>query len=169
MTGRFAKSGRALLLALLINLVWASPSYSSDDVILVRDALWQYANAVQTGNLDDIMALVPERGLSDADQFVPKASVFAELQDEDSYLYQNLFAREPIECRESGGFASVSDATYFDNLDDLSQIKVTQHDVFDFYSIAFPRLMVEGCEIWRFYTEIFVEDGRAYFHSYFAR
>ncbi|PTY38207.1 hypothetical protein BGP77_17335 [Saccharospirillum sp. MSK14-1] len=157
------------LLALLIALAGPVLTYASDDTALVRAAIEHYAAAVRTHDVDAIMALVPERGLSDADQYIAKERIDSALQDETSYLSRNLFARDPIECRQTGGFAPASDATYFDHLDDFSQIKVTQHDVFDFYSIAFPRLMVEGCEIWRFYTAIFVEDGRAYFHSYFAR
>ncbi|MFG1495028.1 hypothetical protein ABMA57_00250 [Saccharospirillum sp. HFRX-1] len=169
MTEHCKTSGKVGLLVLLIELVWPVLTYASDDTALVRAAIEQYAAAVQTQDVDAIMVLVPERGLSDADQYIARERIYSGLQDEASYLYQNLFTRDPIECRQPGGFAPASDATYFDHLDDFSQIKVTQHDVFDFYSIAFPRLMVEGCEIWRFYTEIFVEDGRAYFHSYFAR
>lgn len=169
--GQYKAHIRQCFLLALINLVWVGNSYASEDpIVLVRAAIHQYAVAVQTQDVDSIMALVPQRGLSDADQYISRESIFAELQDEDSYLYQNLFVRQPIQCREPGGFAGASDATYFDNLGDFSQITISKSEVFeDYYTIAFPRLNVDNCEIWRFYNAIVIEDGRAYFHNNFAR
>ena len=151
-----------------LGLLACGYSYAGDDEELVAVAFTTYAEAVLSEDIDSILELVPDRGLSDSDQLISREQIRSELNDEGSYLYKSIFDRSEITCRVEGGFSSVSDYTYFRNLDDYEKISVLRSEDIGLFTVNVPRIKAEGCEIWLFYMLFRVENGKAYFHSYFS-
>lgn len=155
-------------LLFMLSLLASVYGYADDGEELVSIAIEKYAKAVLSRDIESILELVPDRGLSDADQLISRNQIRSELTDSNSYLYESIFDRSDIACRDEGGLSMVSDYTYFQHLGDYEKISVLKSEDIGLYTVNVPRLKVDGCEIWLFYMLFRIENEKAYFHGYFS-
>jgi len=142
-------------------------SADSSDVDIILDAINQFSDAVVDGDVSSILDLVPESGIYDGDAHYTKEMISDRLMDKESHLYESLFDETPIECRMPNVPFSVSGKTYFSNVPDDFDVAINYNSRLERYSVVVPKIEVSSCLIWLFYMAMTVEEGKAYFASYF--